>query len=186
MLRRYGARPDADDVDVFLAACPQADRRAAEDQLDRGLVHLDQLTDADRATIHHAAETGNTAALRLMLDLGFPVEARGAEGGTPLHTAAYAGSAETVRLLLDRGADLEARDSTWESTPLVWATMGSGERPENNPHAEWVATVNALLEAGALTEGLALSADDLKPPSREVADILRTHGVHDQHSEGTG
>ncbi len=129
MLRRYGARPDARDVDVFLAACLQADRRAAEDQLNRGLVHLDQLSDADQATIHHAAETGRTAALRLMLDLGFPIEARGAQGGTPLHATAYAGSAETVRLLLDRGADLEARDGTWDSTPIVWATIGSGERP---------------------------------------------------------
>lgn len=58
MLRRYGARPDARAVDVFLAACRQADRRAAEDQLDRGIVHVDQLTDADQATIHHPAETG--------------------------------------------------------------------------------------------------------------------------------
>ncbi len=121
-----------------------------------------------------------------MLDLGFPIEARGAQGGTPLHATAYAGSAETVRLLLDRGADLEARDSTWDSTPIVWATIGSGERPENNPQAEWVATVNALLEAGALTEGHTRSADDLKPPSREVAYILRTHGVHGQHSKSTG
>lgn len=62
MLRRYGARPDARDVEVFLAACLQADRRAAEDQLNRGPVHLDQLTDADQATTRHPAETGNTAA----------------------------------------------------------------------------------------------------------------------------
>ena len=39
----------------------------------------------------HAAESGNTAAITLLLDLGFPVDARGDDGGTPLHAAAYSG-----------------------------------------------------------------------------------------------
>jgi hypothetical protein len=65
-----------------------------------------------------------------MLDLGFPIEARGGEDrGTALHSAAYSGSASTVQLLMDRGADIEARDMTWDSTPLVWATIGSGNGP---------------------------------------------------------
>ncbi|MGH3625675.1 MAG: ankyrin repeat domain-containing protein [Sciscionella sp.] len=182
LVRRYGAGPGATEVDLFLAACLQADRPAAERQRSRGRVHLDQLTDADRATLYRAAETGNTAAVRLMLDLGFPVEARGGDdGGTPLHAAAYSGGAETVRLLLDRGADIEARDSTWDSPPLVWATVGSGERPKHNPDADWVATVRALLGAGASTEGITLSPDDLKPPSPDVAQLLRTHGIPDEH-----
>ena len=33
--------------------------------------------------------------------------------------------ANTVRLLLDRGADIDARDTTWNSTPLVWAAIWS-------------------------------------------------------------
>ena len=40
-----------------------------------------------------AAESGHAAALTMMLDLGFPVDARGGDhGGTALHAAAYAGS----------------------------------------------------------------------------------------------
>ena len=69
-----------------------------------------------------------------MLELGFSVDVSGGDaGGTALHAAAYAGAVGTVRLLLDHGADVEARDATWNSTPLVWAAIGSGERPRRAP-----------------------------------------------------
>jgi ankyrin repeat protein len=183
LVRRHSARAGATEVDLLLAACLRADRPAAERQLSRGRVRLDELTDADRATICRAAELGRTAAVHLMLDLGFPVEARGDDGGTPLHAAAYSGSAGTVRVLLDRGADMEARDNRWDSPPLVWAMVGSGERPKDNADADWVATVQALLEAGASIDGIALSPDDPKPPSSDVAQLLRAHGVPDEHPE---
>jgi hypothetical protein len=181
LVRRYGARPSATDVDFFLAVCMRADRPAAERNLRR--VDLDRLGDHGYATIARAAEVGNTAAVELMIDLGFPVNARSDDGGTPLRAAAYSGSAETAHLLLDRGADLEARDTTWEFTPLVWATVGSGERPTRNPQADWVATVRALLAAGASTEDITLSPEDPKPPSPEVAHLLRAHGVPNEHSK---
>jgi hypothetical protein len=125
-----------------------------------------------------ASETGNTAAIAFMLDLGVPLDARvGENGGTALHTAAYAGSVDTVRSLLDRGADIEARDRSWDSTPLDWATVGSGQRPRRNPAADWIATVRTLIEAGATTNEITLAPDDPKPPSPEVAALLREHGV---------
>ena len=122
-----------------------------------------------------AAGTGNTAAIALMLDLGFPVDARGDDGGTALHAAAYSGSASAVRLLLDRGAGVEARDASWDSTPIEWAAVGSGEQPGGNPHPDWIGTVRALLGAGASARDITLSPDDPKPPSPEVAALLRRH-----------
>jgi hypothetical protein len=127
-------------------------------------------------------EAGNTSAIAFMLDLGFPLDARiGENGGTALHTAAYSGSADTVRLLLDRGADIEVRDRSWDSTPLDWATVGSGQRPQQNPAADWIATVRTLIEAGAATNEITLAPDDPKPPSPEVAELLREHGVGAAH-----
>jgi hypothetical protein len=124
-----------------------------------------------------AAESGNTPAIALMLDLGFPVDARGGDhGGTALHAAAYSGSVPAVRLLLDRGADIEARDTNWNSTPIDWAAVGSGERPAGNPHPDLTAAAAALLEAGASAEDIGLSPDDPKPPSPEVVALLRREG----------
>ena len=146
---------------------------------------FEQLTDVEQGgAIVQAAGAGGTAAVELMLDLGFAIEAHGGDwGGTPLHVAAYAGSDETVRFLLARGANVEARDATWESTPLVWASIGSGERPRSNPRPNWVATVRTLIDAGASCDGLSLSADEPKPPSQEVAQLLRAYGVGDDHSK---
>jgi ankyrin repeat protein len=110
-----------------------------------------------------------------MLDLGFPLETRGDDGGTALHAAAYNGSTQTVGLLLDRGADIESRDTTWNDTPLGWAAVGSGERPRTNKNADWIETVRTLLEHGAATNEISLDADNPKPPSPEVADLLRAH-----------
>ena len=184
LLRQHGARPSATEVDRFLAACLHADRPAAQRLLDDGRVRADQLTGDDHAALYRAAEIGSSAAVRLMIDLGFPVDARGGDdGGTPLHAAAYQGSDTVARLLVDRGADLEARDTSWDSTPLVWAMIGSSTRPTLNPEADWVATVQTLLAAGGTTAGITLSADDDHPPSAEIAQLLRAHGVPDDDTE---
>jgi ankyrin repeat protein len=177
LLRRYGAADDTTGTDRFLAACQQADQAAAAQQLAQDPGLPGRLTAAQQATaMIRAAEAGHTPALALMLDLGFPVDARGEDGGTVLHAAAYSGSALAVRLLLDRGAGLEARDTTWNSTPIEWAAVGSGEQADSNPRPDWAAAVQALLEAGASAQGITLSPDDPKPPSPEVAALLRRHG----------
>ncbi len=82
----------------------------------------------DPVALVGAASVGNAAEVERLLDLGFPIDTRADGGGTALHAASYAGSAPTVRLLLERGADLEAPDTSWDSTPLGWAMVGSGER----------------------------------------------------------
>lgn len=176
---RYGARDDTAATERFIAACLRADRASAQAQLaeDPGL--LARLDDTERGALVQAAGAGNIAAVSLLLDLGIPIGSRSAsdDGATALHVAAYAGSAEVVTLLLERGADLEAGDTTWGSTPLEWAVIGSGERPRTNPSPDWVATVRTLIEAGASLEAITLSPDDPKRPSAEVAGLLRSYGV---------
>lgn len=171
---------DVADTARLAGACLRADRAAAALlAADPGL--FGRMTQADLGALVLAAEAGNEPAVTLMLDLGFPVDVRRddgtATGVTALHAAAYAGSAAVVRLLLDRGADLEALDGRWESPPLDWAVVGSGERPATCPHPDWVATVRALIEAGASTGTISLAPDDPKPPSAEVADLLRGYGI---------
>jgi ankyrin repeat protein len=178
LLRSRGADEDASEVDELLSACMSGDLAAARSHVQRNPGLLDGLTGAQQgAALAHVAETGNATGLAGMLDLGFPVEARGEDGGTALHAAAYAGSAEVVDLLLSRGADLEALDTSWNSTPLDWAIVGSGFHPDANPGADWVRTVDRLIRAGASTDGITLIPDDPKPPSDAVADYLRSLGI---------
>jgi len=180
LLRRHGGVDDTTASDRLVACCLRADRADAERQLDREPGLLDRLSPDELGAIVRAAESGNTDAVLLMLDLGFPLETHGGDhGSTPLHAAAFAGSTNTVRLLLERGADIEARDPTWNSTPLGWAVVGSGERPTTNPTPDWSETVRILLDAGASIDGNTLSPDDPKAPSPEVAELLRAHGVKD-------
>jgi ankyrin repeat protein len=161
LLCRYGAADDASDADRFLSACLRADQPDAQRRLggDPGLVG--RLTaDQQAGAMARAAEAGHTRSVGLMLDLGFPPAGRRDEdGATALHAAAYGGNASAVRLLIDRGADIEARDTRWESTPLVWAGVGSDDQPAANPSADWAATIAILIEAGAATDGSTLPAD---------------------------
>jgi ankyrin repeat protein len=186
LLRSYGAADDASAADELLAACLSGDLAAARRFAERDHGLPGSLTDEQRAAaLARAAETGNAAGLVVMLDLGFPADARGELGATPLHTAAYAGSAGVAALLLHRGADLEATDGNWNSTPLDWALVGSGERPDTNPAADWIRTVEVLLDAGASTADVTLDPDDPKPPSTAVADYLRSRGIG-VAGDGTG
>jgi len=186
VLRRRGARTDVTGADALLSALLRADRAAVDRQVARHPGLLGELTDTQRgAGLTRAAETGNVAAIGLMLDLGFPIETRGGEhGATVLHTAAYSGSAGVIQLLIERGADIEAHDGNWDSTPIVWANIGSSDRPRANPDADWLAVVQALLDAGASVEGIELTEDDDHPPFSEVAELLRQHGVID-HLDGS-
>jgi hypothetical protein len=68
------------------------------------------------------------------------------------------------------------------STPEIAARHWGGHRlergtPGDQPSPDWIATVRTLVEAGASTQGITLSPDDLKPPSAEVAQLLRGYGI---------
>ena len=174
LLARHRARDDATPLDRLQYACLRGDGDGAQQLLSQHPAVRSELPSTDAAALISAAEAGNTRGVELLLQVGFPAAARaGHDGATALHAAAYAGSAEAVERLLAAGAQLEARDSTWDSTPLEWALVGSGERPTTNPTADWIETVRALLDAGAATDHITLSTDDPKQPSPDVAELLR-------------
>lgn len=168
-----GATSDVSTVDSLLGACARGDLAAVEALVAAEPSLAGQLAGADGAAIVELAAQPSSLSVRILLDLGVPVSARNGQGETALHAAAYEGRAETVKLLVERGADVDARDACFESTPLAFATVGSGERP--NPDGNWVATVQILLEAGASKADVWLSGD--KAPSEEVANVLRVYGA---------
>ncbi len=130
------------------------------------------LSDDEQRALPDAAMENNAGSVRLMLTIGWPVDARGQHGGTALHWAAFHGNAEMVRAILQYRPPLELHDRDFDGTPLGWALHGSvhGWHPERGDYA---GTVEALLEAGA------------QPPAAEagaaategVRSILRKRGV---------
>ncbi len=170
-LRALGATEDATEVDLFLGACLNADRQAAEQLLAGHPDLMGRLTGEDRAVICQAAESRPAETLALMLELGFSPNAR-SSGEPPLHAAAYHGNAAGVRVLLAAGAEVDARDERFESTALAFATVGSGEQA--GKLGDWTGTVRLLIEAGAARDGAWITG---KPPGEEVAGLLEHYGI---------
>ena len=94
-----------------------------------------------------AAQDGNVAELRRLLDAGGPecLCEQDILGGTPLHAAALYGQLDCMELLLERGADVAAKTGG----------MGRGESPLHFACAGGVAAcVRLLLQRGADTEAI--------------------------------
>ena len=96
----------------------------------------------------------NYAAVKLMLDLGFPVaHPERSHGYTPLHNAAWAGSGDLVELLIARGHPVDIRDPAYNATPLGYALYDCLVA-KRHPEGEFARVVKALLEAGSPLKGV--------------------------------
>jgi hypothetical protein len=135
----------------LLVAATMANRPLALETLAGDQHLLDQLDAEDFALLaKYCWETNKSIeAVRLMLDLGFPVDAREHNHGyTPLHNAAWCGDLELVQLLLDRGHELNIADPTFRATPLGWAIHSCVEG-KRHPDGQFAEVVALLLARGA-------------------------------------
>jgi ankyrin repeat protein len=136
--------------DRLVAACMTGSAEEARALLRASPGLIAQLTPDDARILPDAAWAGNATAVGLMLDVGFPADARGMDGGTVLHCAAWQGDAGCIETALrhDRVRSLiEARDSVHDSTPLGWCCHGSRYRA--NPEGDYPGVARLLLDAGA-------------------------------------
>ena len=102
----------------------------------------------------------NYEAVKLMLDLGFPVaHPERSHGFTPLHNAAWAGSGDIVELLIARGHPVDIRDPRYNATPLGFA-LHDCLVEKRHPEGEFARVVRALLDAGSVPESVKLPTGD--------------------------
>jgi len=129
---------------------------------------VDALTDDEWRRVVDAAQEGNLNGVRLMLEAGWPVDARGQHGATALHWAGFHGNTAMTREILKHGPPLDALSEEFPGTPLDWAVYGSrhGWNPTHSDHA---GTVNALLEAGAKIPA------DVEPATDAVREVIRRY-----------
>jgi len=159
-MARRGIKLNIDGADALLAACARGHAPAVQTISESMPAAVDAVhADAARALVRFAG-CGNSAGLRLLLELGLPPDARFHEGfgyfdiapmSTALHVAAWRGRPAAVRTLLLAGADANAHDAM-DRTPLmlaVKACVDSFWTDRRTPES-----VEVLLAAGAKLDGV--------------------------------
>jgi ankyrin repeat protein len=100
-------------------------------------VSLPAAAGASDVRLAEAAERGDRAAVRVLLEQRVDVNGRGVDGATALHRAVYADRPDIVELLLRAGADASAGDR-YGVTPLYLACVNGNAK-----------VIERLLDAGA-------------------------------------
>ena len=182
LFERRGFAVTLDGDDAFLAACARGDEAAVADP-----TVVQRLQSQNSGILVDFAASGNTAAVRLMLDLGFDIGSqrtnpRWEQGETALHVAARRGHLEMVKLLIERGAPLEAMHRSGK-TPLAVVLDGLVEQSEWTPNEKSIQIATALLNAGARIESvkLTLAAAVCLERTDDVARLLPEASAEDRH-----
>jgi ankyrin repeat protein len=177
-----GASPELPDADVFLAACAGGDESAARAMLARDPGLLTRLSEEERGVLAEAARYDRLDAVRVMLDVGFPLEATGGDyPGTALNHAAFGAYPELVELLLARGADPELENHFGGTAlgALCWASrhfdgVDMRDRSEEERERDRLRSAELLLAAGAR-----IRPQHVANASPALAELLREHGGAD-------
>lgn len=103
---------------------------------------------ADQSSLPDAARDRDISALRLFVEAGWPIDARGQHKATALHWAAWHGNAAAVGFLLTYNPPLELEDTDYQCTPLEWAMHGS-ENSWARREGNYPEVARLLLTAGA-------------------------------------
>jgi ankyrin repeat protein len=157
----------SDPADRLLLACARADAAEVVAVLAGHPGLVQSLPPDDMRLISDAAWDGKAEAVRVMVEAGFDVDARGGDNGTPLDRAAVRGNLALVDLLLYHGAALDVRND-YGGTPLGACVWGSAHF--RDAKGDYPACVERLIAAGSKVPQTAGG-------SPAVADVLRRHGA---------
>jgi hypothetical protein len=146
----------------LLAACAAADRPAAEVIVAAHPSVVGTLTRGQMRLVADRAHANDTAAVTLMLDLGFDALAPGADDFEAIRWAAFLGNTEMTRALLRHNPPINVPDRSYGGTLLGNCIYGSLHGWGCNT-GDFPATARLLLEAGERVEPryLPTGLDDL-------------------------
>ena len=130
----------------LLAACAAADRTAAEAIVAAYPDVVARLRPDEMRVIADRAQSNDTAAVTLMLDLGFDAAVKGANDAEAFRWAAFHGNAELVRRLLRHHPPIGEPDPQYGGTPLGWCIYGATQGGICG--GDFATTASLLLEAG--------------------------------------
>ena len=155
----------------LLAACAKADRATAEAIVASHPRVVASLTRDQMRLIADRAHANDTAAVALMLDLGFDPLARGVDDWEPIRWGAFHGNVEIVRRLLAFNPPIGVEDPTYGGTPLQQCLYGALHGWERDA-GDFATTVRLLLDAGERPD-----PTDLPTGRDDVDAVLRAYLV---------
>ncbi|PYT18907.1 MAG: hypothetical protein DMG59_02455 [Acidobacteria bacterium] len=154
----------------LLVSCVLGRRREAEEiaALNSGLVASLPAADHELVARYCWETNTNFAAVKLMLDIGFPVaHPEKSHGYSPLHNAAWAGSADLVDLLIERGHPVDLVDPTYKATALGFAIYDCTVE-KRHPEGDFGHVAKSLMEAGSPWDALEYPTGD-----ERIDEVLR-------------
>jgi len=155
----------------LLSACAAADRAAAEAVVAQHPGVVASLTRDQMRLIADKAHANDTAAVALMLDVGFDALVPGPDDFEAIRWAGFHGNPEMTRRLLRHDPPINVPDPSYGGTPLGNCLYGALHGWScNTAPCDYPATVQLLLEAGERVrpEYLPTGVD-------EVDAVLRAH-----------
>jgi hypothetical protein len=155
-LSAAGVTERLSEAEQFVAACSQADAPAARSIKASRADLPASLAAIQLRLLPDAIAWGNRAAAMLMVELGWPIDARGGDwDASALNLAVFRGDAQLTDFLLEHGASWHEKQGFGDDVvgTLSWASV-------NEPIADgdWVGCAHALLRHG-LEKGTSDPAD---------------------------
>jgi ankyrin repeat protein len=142
---RAPEEPEIAGVERFIAACTAADRAEAE-AMQAAHNWIAELPPMTLRLLPDMVEAGNSAAVRLMVDLGWPIGAVGGDWkATALNLAVFRGDPSLTAYLLEKGASWDERHG-YNDNVRGTLSFASNERPIWG--GDWVSCARALVAAG--------------------------------------
>lgn len=176
--QRNGAQP-VSEGEQFVAACARGDEAEAQHLRARRPDLPMSLTGAQLRLLPDMVAEGDSAAARLMVKLGWPIDVRGGDwNASALNHAVFRGDAALTRYLLEHGANWRDEHGHGDNAcgTLSWAC-----RNEPIDGGDWIGCARALLDngmPGAMRDpkrpDRVLIGGVSRPFTEDVAEVLLT------------
>ncbi len=156
--------------DAFVAACARGDSNEAKRLLAEMPDIVQKLSEKQLKQLPNLAAQGNFAAVKTMVEAGWPIQARGGDwNASALNLAVFRGDADMTEFLLSHGADWQQKHGFGGNAR---GTLGyaSNNNAEEFATGNWLACAKSLVAHGM---PLPPEEDDYSEEIEEYFDGLR-------------